>query len=261
MRAKAGINVFAFDALAYTYLGFNLANPKFADKRVRQALAYATDKQQLVNLIFKGLASPAYAPTAPLSWAYAPDVPQYLHDPEKARQLLREAGVKNLAFTILLNQGNKEREKAAIILQQQYKKVGVKVNLRVMEWSALLKIVNADKDPKDFEAVLMGWSLGLDPDNYSIWHSSEYPRGFNFIKYGNPAVDRLLGLGRTTLDKAKRKTIYARLNYLIAEDQPYIFLWYPKAIAGVRDRVGGLSHPGPAGMFLELEKVFVEKKQ
>jgi peptide/nickel transport system substrate-binding protein len=78
MKAVKGIKVFEYDALLYTYLGFNQANPKFADKRVRQALAYATDKNQLVSLIFRGLASPAYAPSAPISWAYSDAVPKYL---------------------------------------------------------------------------------------------------------------------------------------------------------------------------------------
>jgi peptide/nickel transport system substrate-binding protein len=257
MKALEGINVFEYDALTYTYLGLNLANPKFADKRVRQALAYATNKKQLVDLIFKGLASPAYAPSAPVSWAYSDEVAKYEYNLQKAKQLLKEAGAQDLEFSILVNQGNKEREKAAVILQQQYKKAGVKVNIRVMEWSALLKITNAPKDPKDFESVIIGWSLGLDPDAFSIWHSTQYPKGFNFIGYNDPEADRLLESGRTTMDKAQRKEIYAKLWQAIAKDQPYIFLWYPKAVVGVSERVGGLSEPGPAGLFLNIEKVFV----
>ena len=259
MKSVKGIKVYDWDVLLYTYLGFNLANPKFADKRVRQALAYATDRQQLIGLICHGLATPAYAPSAPISWAYSDKVPKYEYNLDKARQLLKAAGAENLEFTILVNQGNKEREKAAVILQQQYKKIGVKVNIRVMEWSAILKIVNAPKDPKEFEAIIMGWSLGLDPDAYSIWHSSQYPKGFNFIKYVNPTVDRLLEQGGTTIDKSRRKAIYARLWKTIAEDQPYIFLWYPKAVSGVNERVGGLSKPGPAGLFLQIEKVYIKK--
>ncbi|MFC1568571.1 peptide-binding protein [Candidatus Margulisiibacteriota bacterium] len=259
MKAQAGINVFEFDSLLYTYLGLNMANPKFADKRVRHALAYATNKDQLVKLIYKGLASPAYAPSAPVSWAYSDDVAKYPFNPEKAKQLLKEAGAEDLEFTILVNQGNKEREKAAVILQQQYKKVGAKVNIRVLEWSALLKIINAPADPKAFDAVIIGWSLGLDPDAYSIWHSSQYPKGFNFIKYINPEADELLEQGRTTMEKAQRKKIYGKLWQTIADDQPYVFLWYPKSVAGVRERVGGLSEPGPAGLFLDIEKVFVTK--
>lgn len=259
MKSLEGINVFEYDNLVYTYLGFNLANPKFTDKRVRQALAHATNKKQLVNLIFKGLASPAYAPSAPLSWAYSAKVAKYPYDPKLAKQLLAEAGAEDLEFTILTNQGNKEREKAAVVLQQQFKKVGVKVKIRIMEWSALLKIVNAPKGPKNFETVLMGWSLGLDPDAYSIWHSTQYPKGFNFIDYNNPEVDKLLESGRTTMKKSERKKIYARLWETIAQDQPYLFLWYPKTVIGISERVGGLAKPGPAGLFLHLEKVFVTK--
>ncbi|MFA5034883.1 MAG: hypothetical protein WC500_03800, partial [Candidatus Margulisiibacteriota bacterium] len=125
---------------------------------------------------------------------------------------------------------------------------------------ALLKIINAPKGPKDFEAVLMGWSLGLDPDAYSIWHSSQYPAGFNLNKYDNKKVDELLKAGRTTIDRNGRKKIYAQIWREIAADQPYIFLWYPKALSGVRDRVGGLSKPGPAGLFVHLEKIFIKQK-
>ena len=271
MLGVSNLNIFEYDALLYTYLGFNLKSPIFKDKRVRQALAYATDKDQLVKLIHKGHASPAYSPQSPVSWAYSEDVNKYPYNLEKAKKLLEEAGwidrrkgirekgKEKLEFTVLLNQGNKEREKAAIVLQQQYKKLGVKMSIRVLEWSAMLKIINAPKDPKDFDAVIIGWSLGMDPDDYSIWHSSQYPRGFNFIGYDKPEVDKLLELGRTTMERSKRKEIYAKLNKVIADDQPYIFLWYPKAIEGIRDRVGGLSKPGPAGLFLNIEKVFVKK--
>ncbi len=257
-RAKAmrNINIFEYDTLVYTYFGFNLAKPIFQDKKVRQALAFATDKEQLVKLIFKGLATPAYCPMAPISWAYSNDVEKYPYNPERAKELL---GGKKLEFTVLVNQGNKEREKAAIILQQQWKKVGVKLNIRIMEWSAMLKIINAAVDPKDFDAVIIGWSLGVDPDSYSIWHSSQYPKGLNFIKYNNPEIDKLLELGRTTMNKKERKKIYAKINKIISKDQPYIFLWYPKVVEGIRNRVGGLSKPGPAGPFLYIEKVFVKK--
>jgi peptide/nickel transport system substrate-binding protein len=255
------INVYEYDTLLYTYLGLNLTRPYFKDKRVRQALAYVVDRKQLIGLILKGHGSPAYAPSAPVSWAYSSDVPKYPFNLEKAKQLLKEAGYPNgFEFTCLVNQGNKEREKAAVVLQQQFAKVGVKMNVRVMEWSALLKIINAPSDPKQFDAVIIGWSLGLDPDSYSIWHSSQYPKGFNFIKYRSGEVDRLLEQGRTTIDRGERKKIYGRIWKLIAEDQPYVFLWYPRVIGAISDRVGGLQlPPGPAGPMIYIEKVFVKK--
>ena len=166
---------------------------------------------------------------------------------------------RKFEFVCLVNQGNKEREKAAVIIQQQLKKIGIKMDIRVMEWAAMLKIVNDPTPPKEFDAVIMGWSLGLDPDSYSIWHSTQYPKGFNFIKYSNKEVDRLLEAGRSELNTAKRKTIYAKLYKIISEEQPYVFLWYPHSVIGVRDRVGGLSKPGPAGVFLNMEKIYIKK--
>ncbi|MFC1560034.1 peptide-binding protein [Candidatus Margulisiibacteriota bacterium] len=271
IKTKKGINVFEYDSLVYTYMGLNLKSEVFKDIRVRRAVCYATNRQQLINLIFRGHASPAYAPNAPISWAYSDDVHKYEYNLKKAEELLDAAGWKKgkngyrykngkrLEFTVLVNHGNKEREKAAIILQQQYKKVGIKMDMRILEWSALLKIINAMKDPKNFDAIIIGWSLGIDPDSYSIWHSSEYPKGLNFIGYRNRSVDKLLEEGRIKQTKAERKRIYAKMYKLITGDAPYVFLWYPKSIIGVRDRVGGLSRPGPAGLFLNIEQVFVKE--
>jgi len=253
------VNLYKYDALLYTYLGFNLKSPKFSDVRVRQALSYAVNRKQLIGLIFMGLASPAYSPCAPVSWAYSDDVHKYEYDAQKAKELLKQAGVKDLEFTVLVNQGNKEREKAAAILQQQFDKIGVKMNIRVLEWSALLKIINARKDPKDFDAVIIGWSTGVDPDSYSIWHSSQYPGGLNFIGYSDPRVDKMLDAGRREQSKAGRKGIYAKMYKEITNDAPYVFLWYPNVLAGVRNRVGGLSEPGPAGLFMDIEKVYIKK--
>ena len=253
------VNLYKYDALLYTYLGFNLKSPKFSDVRVRQALSYAVNRKQLIGLVLRGLAVPAYSPCSPVSWAYSDDVHKYEYDPKMAKALLKEAGVKNLEFTVLVNHGSKEREKAATILQQQFARVGVKMNIRVLEWSALLKVINARKTPKDFDAVIIGWSTGVDPDSYSIWHSSQYPGGLNFIGYDNPKVDRLLDAGRREQYKSDRKEIYAAMYKEITKDAPYVFLWYPKVLAGVRDRVGGLSEPGPAGLFMDIEKVYIKK--
>ena len=275
MLQMKDINVFEYQTLLYTYLGFNLDNPLFASPVVRRALAYAVDKQQLINLILRGHGTPAFAPSSPMSWAYNDQVAKYQYDPAKAAELLsqegwrvgtdgvlkKQNGLQSFEFTVLVNQGNKDREKAATILQQQFKKIGVKMNVRILEWSALLKIINSPAEKKNFDAVVIGWSLGLDPDAFSIWHSSQFPRGFNFIHYKNSKVDYLLEQGRVTMDREQRKLIYASLWQEICRDEPYLFLWYPDSIVGVSQRVGGLSvPPGPAGIIIDLEKVFVRKQ-
>ena len=270
IKKSKRLNVFDYEALSYTYLGYNLSNPIFSDSKVRAALAYAVNKKEMVDVIFKGLASPATQPQSPVSWAYNKNAKDYPYDPLVSKESLEQLGWKlkddefrykdgkKFEFTVITNKGNKEREQAAAVLQQMFKNVGVKMNIQVMEWSAELKILNARKDPKDFDAVVIGWGLGIDPDDYSIWHSSQYPGGFNFIKYQNKYVDRLIEQGRTQMEKEKRKTIYGSMYEIIAEEQPYLFLWYPKALVAVDKKVKGLSKPGPVGLFLELEKVYIE---
>ena len=99
--------------------------------------------------------------------------------------------------------------------------------------------------------------IGLDPDSYSIWHSSQYPRGFNFVGYTNPKVDKLLEKGRTTLNKSKRKKIYQTIYQDIANDVPYLFLYFPETILGINKRVAGLSKAGPTGVMNPIENIYL----
>jgi len=264
------LNLFTYDQMFYTYLGYNLKNKHFKNKKVRQAIAYAINKDQLVETVNKGLATPAHAPCSPVSWAYTGNVRVFEYETDKARSLLFDAGYKlndqgiftkdgePFVFEIMISQGSKNAERSALIIQQYLKDIGIKVEIRVMEWSALLKVTNAIQDPKDFDTVLIAWSLGVDPDAYSIWHSSQYPQGFNFIGYQNLEVDLLLIEGRRVLNQNKRRKIYQKIWKLIAEDQPYLFLWYPKSITAVSQKVGGYdSNPGPMGLIEDITEVFV----
>jgi peptide/nickel transport system substrate-binding protein len=256
---KQFFNKYRYPAFAYTYMGYNLLDPRFKDKRVRQAIAYATNRQSVINGVLFGIGRPATQPVPPESWAYNPDVPKYDYNPEKAKQLLAEAGWKDtnndgildkdgqpFAFTLMTNQGNEERAKTAEIIQQDLKKVGIQVEIRVLEWQAFL---HQFIDKKKFEAIILGWSLGRDPDAYDIWHSSKTKEGeFNFVSYNNPEVDRLLLEGRKTCDQEQRKKIYNRIHALIAEDQPYTFLYYPDALPVLHKRFKGIS-PSPIGIW------------
>lgn len=264
------VNVFMYDRLGYSYLGFNNRRPPFDDQTVRQAMAYAVDKDIIIKTVLKGLATNAYSPAHPVSWAFNANVEKFPYNPDKAKTLLLTAGyvlrngilVKDgqpFKFTVLLTKGNPSGEKAAAIIQQQLKTIGVQMEIRLMEWSSLLKIVNSTQKPKQYDAIMMGWGLGVDPDAYSIWHSGEYPAGFNHNGYANRDVDDLLIEGRREMDQQKRKAIYANVYARIAHDQPYLFLWYPRSIVGVSRRVGGLCEPGPAGLFVNIENVFVTR--
>lgn len=225
-------------ALSYTYLGYNLRNPLFEDKTVRQALTHAIDRETIVESVMNGDGEVAHFPESPLSWAYDDsNAPKFEYDPEKAKALLEEAGWtpgadgilekdgQKFEFELKTNQGNKVREDIAVVVQQQLKEIGITVTPNIMEWSAFL----ADVNPPawKFDAIILGWSLGTDPDPSGIFHTKEIEEGLNFINYSNPEADELMDLNMSTMDQDERKEYIVQVNNIIAEEQPYTFLYYP----------------------------------
>lgn len=261
---------FRYPVFSYTYLGFNLKHPWFSDRRVRQAIAYGIDKNEIVDVVLFGLGSPATGPYVPDTWPYNPDVKKYAYDPEMARRLLKEAGWEDtdgdgfldkdghrFDFTILTNMGNSLRKNTATIIQWRLQKIGIKVDIRVLEWSAF---INEFIDKRRFQAVLLGWGIGIDPDQYDIWHSSKTKsKEFNFVSYNNPEVDALLDKGRRNFDIEERKKAYYRIQEILAEEQPYIFLYVPAATPIVHARVKGIA-PSPIGISYNLPKWYVPEK-
>jgi peptide/nickel transport system substrate-binding protein len=259
-------NKYRYVSFSYTYLGYNLEDSRFADRRVRQALSYAIDKQELIYGVLLGLGRVATGPYKPETWFYNPKVRRYNYDPDKARKLLSEAGWrlnkegvlekdgKPFAFTILTNQGNDLRARTAEIIQRRLSEVGIQVKIRTVEWAAFIKEF---VDKGRFEAVLLGWGVGQDPDVYDIWHSSKTKPGeLNFIHYRNPEVDALIEAGRHTFDREKRKQAYFRLQEILAEDQPYTFLYVPDSLPAIHKRFRGVK-PAPAGIDYNFPKWYV----
>jgi peptide/nickel transport system substrate-binding protein len=267
---RTNFQKFRYPVFSYTHMAFNLKHPLFLDKRVRQAIACAIDKREIVDVVLFGLGSPATGPYVPNTWPYNPEVKAYGHDPEKARQLLKEAGWadtdgdgivdkdgKSFQFTILTNMGNSLRKNTATIIQWRLAKVGIKVEIKALEWSTF---VNEFIDKRRFEAVILGWSIGPDPDQYDIWHSSKTKeKEFNFIGYNNPEVDELLEQGRRNFDIEKRKKAYFRIQEILAEELPYIFLYVPDATPIVHARIKGIK-PSPIGISYNQPKWYVPKK-
>ncbi len=267
---KKNFQKFRYPVFSYTYLGFNLKHPFFKDKRVRQAIAYAIDKKEIIDVVLFGLGLPATGPYVPNTWPYNPDVKKYEFNPLKAKSLLNEAGWKDndgngvldknshpFEFTIITNMGNSLRLRTATIIQWRLKNIGIKVNIRTIEWSTF---INEFIDKKRFEAVMLGWSIGLDPDQYDIWHSSKTgDKEFNFISYSNPEVDILLEEGRRRFKTEIRKGKYFRLQEILAEDVPYVFLYVPDALPIVHKRFKGIK-PSPIGISYNLHKWYVPKE-
>src|SRR5260370_14510227 len=205
-----------------TYLGFNRRDARFADRRVRQAFAYAINKREVIDGVRVGVAREATGPYKPGTWAYTDKVKTYPYDMDKARRLLAEAGWthrnedgllvrdgKPFTFELLTNQGNDERKKGAEIVQAQLRVLGGGADIRTLEWAAFLK---EHIKKRNFEAIVLGWGIGIDPDQYVVWHSSQTgPDQLNHISYKNPEVDRLLEAGLTNWVPRERGKYYHHL--------------------------------------------------
>ncbi|MBN2232046.1 MAG: peptide-binding protein [Deltaproteobacteria bacterium] len=257
-RFTRAFNKYRYLAFSYTYLGYNLSHPLFADRTVRQALSYAINKRELVDGVLLGHGRVATGPYKPDTWFYNPDVRRYPHDPDKARALLAAAGWEDrdgdglldrggtpFSFTLLTNQGNTLRAQTAEIIQRRLAEIGIEMKIRIIEWSAF---INEFIDKRKFEAVILGWTTGQDPDLYDIWHSGKTgTKELNFIGYANPEVDDLLERGRHTFNRDERLTCYRRLQEILAEEQPYTFLYVPESLPVVAARFHGID-PAPAGI-------------
>lgn len=264
-------NKYRYPASAYTYLGFNLRHPLFKDRRVRQAITAAIDKDEIVHGVLLGLGQVAHGPFKPGTWPYDPNVHDIPYDPARAVKLLAEAGWreknadgilirdgKPFSFTILTNQGNDQRLKTAEIIQQRLRKIGIDVKIRPVEWAAFL---SQFIDKGNFEAVILGWTIGPEPDLFDVWDSSKTgPKELNFIGYKNPEVDRLIVAGRSTFDRDKRRRCYWRIQEILAEDQPYTFLYVPDALPVVSSRFRGIE-PAPAGIMYNFIRWYVPKAE
>lgn len=260
---------FRYPSFGFTYMGYNLLDSRFQDKRVRRAITHAIDKRAIIEGVLLGFGSPCTGPFPPESWAYNPNVPDPEYSPEKARELLKSVGWlmakdgilrKNnepFRFTVLINQGNDVRLKTAQIIKENLKAVGIEVNIKVLEWQALL---HEFIDKKRFEVIILGWGLSRDPDLYDIWHSSKTKEGeFNFISYKNEEVDRLLISGRQTFDIEKRKRIYHKIHELLAKEQPYTFLFVPDSLPVLHKRFKGIEK-SPIGIWYDFIHWYVPER-
>ncbi len=249
---------YKYIASAYTFLGYNLRpeHPLFSDVRIRRAMSYAIDRQEIVDGVLLGLGSIANGPYKPDVWACNSQLKPLSYDPNKALEILAQAGWEDhdgdgildkdgqaFAFTILTNQGNSQRIKTAIIIQERLREIGIQVKVRTVEWAAFLQeFLNKGR----FDAIIMGWSTPADPDLSQVWHSQASPM-LNFMHYANPEVDALLEAGQMSLDQLERKGIYWKVQEILHQDQPYTFLYVPHSLPIVHRRIQGIE-PAPSGI-------------
>ncbi|GAC1546200.1 MAG: peptide-binding protein [Herpetosiphon sp.] len=254
-KAQTNITVYEYDTFGFQFFGYDLTPDKgpvfFRDQKVRQALFYGVDREGIVKKVRYGLSTVAQGTMPLLSWAYQPDkiTTRYDYDPKKANQLLDEAGYvkgpdgirakdgNKLAFTMYTYSGDKTIEGYMTVFQQNWKDLGVEMTPQYEEFSAFVTRITKTFD---FQAFMVGFSWGVDPDQQTMWDSKQHGAGFNIFNYSNPKVDELLDQGLKTLDQEKRKQIYLEMQNIILADAPALITDFPKALAGVNKRVGNL---------------------
>ncbi len=254
----------------WSYLGYNLREPVLQDKRVRQALAYAVDRQAIIDKVMYGLAQPTYSAYGPNCWCYNPDVPHRDYDPAKARDLLDQAGFvpgpdgirakdgQRLHIRLLYGpQSSRVRQLIATIVQDSFKQVGAEVEITGLEWAAYL---SALKTPPytNWDMNVGGWQATIDPHwMYQIWSEDNVP-DLNAGDYVNKQVEDLFQQGVREFDQNKRKAIYGQIQQILTDDQPYIFLFVDKSYQGVNNRIGGIQ-PSPLGLEWNIEQWYVKQ--
>ena len=211
------------------YIGFNLRDPVLKDLRVRQAIACAFDRQQMIDYLWRGGARLARSVLPPQSWAYNGDVPVCEHDPQRARALLDGAGYREqngIRFHIAMKTSTDENTRLMVaVMQQQLREVGIALDVRSYEFATFF----ADVGHGAFQMYGLRWIGGNeDPEIFEYaFHSAKFPpNGANRGYYSNPRVDSLLDQARVETDLPKRKAAYAEVQRILAEELPYIDLWY-----------------------------------
>ena len=244
----------------YAYVGINMRDPVLKDRRVRHALGYAIDRAAIVEYLRRGLARPAIGILPPASWAFDEGVFQFTHDPGKARALLEEAGYGDpdgdgpeprLRLTLKVSTNEFIRLQAAVI-QQDLKKVGIDLEVLSYEFATLY----TDVLKGNFQLFTLQWVGVSDPDMLRrVFHSKQMPpNGFNRGYYENPEVDRLIDAAQAATTDDDRRRLYGEAQRRVAEDAPYISLWYKTNVAVSRTQIEGVKLT-PSADFTFLREV------
>ena len=238
---------FSGTSFGYSYIGYNMLRPPFDDVRVRKALGMAIDVKKIIDYVLYGQGENITGPFVKQTDYYDHQIPPLPYDPEGALKLLREAGYernkegwlekngKPFQFTLISNSGNDIRKAILAIAQDAWKQIGINVRTDLLEWSVFIQ---ERVDKRDFDALVLGWVMGIDPDLYQIWHSSQtHPYQLNFVSFKNKEADDLIVKIRREYDHEKQVAYCHALHKIIAREQPYTFLYVGKWTAVLDKRV------------------------
>jgi len=235
------------------YIGYNINRPLFADKRVRTAMTYLTNRERILNEVYFGFGVLMSGPFVPQSPYYNHDIKPLPFDPEAAKKLLEEAGWSDtdgdgwldkdldgdgkrdpFRFTFLAISASENQRKFSAIIQQDLKKAGIDMQIKPTEWAVYLQFL----EEKNFDVCSLGWGGGIESDPYQIWHSSQadIKASSNHVSYKSEEADKLIEEGRRTMDVNKRIEIYKQFFKIVHDDQPYTFLFSPTVLSAQHRR-------------------------
>ena len=247
---------FSGTSFGYTYIGYNLRREPFNDVRVRRALSMAIDVNKIIRYVVYDQGERITGPFVKQTDYYNHGVEPIPYDPRAALRLLASAGWernsqgwlekdgRRLQFTLITNSGNDIRKAILAIAQDSWKQIGIDVQTDLLEWSVFIQ---ERVNKLDFDTLVLGWSMGIDPDLYQIWHSSQTgPHQLNFVGFNNPQADDLIVKIRQEYDHQTQVAYCHRLHEIIAREQPYTFLYVGKwtAILDKRIVIREVDHSG-----------------
>jgi len=234
-------------SFGYTYIGYNMRREPFNDRRVRRALAMAIDVDKIIAYVLHGQGGRITGPFVKQTDYYNNTIKPLAYDPQGALKLLKQAGWERgpkgwlekdgtrFQFTLITNSGNNLRKAILAIAQDGWKRIGIDVQTDLLEWAVFIQ---ERVNKADFDALVLGWSMGIDPDLYQIWHSSQtHPHQLNFVGFQNQEADDLIIRIRQEYDHPKQVAYCHRLHEIIAEEQPYTFLYVGKWTALLDKRI------------------------
>ena len=238
---------FSGTSFGYTYIGYNMRRPPFDDPRVRRALGMAIDVDKIIRYVLYGQGERITGPFVKQSDYYNHGIVPVPYDPEGALRLLGEAGWhrnsegwlekngKRFQFTLITNSGNDLRKAILAVAQDAWKRIGIDVRTDVLEWAVFIQ---ERVDKADFDALILGWVMGIEPDLYQIWHSSQtHPYQLNFVGFENREADDLIIKIRREYDYDRQVSYCHRLHEIIAREQPYTFLYAGRWTAVLDNRI------------------------
>jgi len=254
----------------YDFLGLNFDNPVFQDKLLRRAIQYGIDRNRIIDKIYLKHAVKVDVPIPPYSWLYTDGQPSYDYDPEKAREMLEEAGwmdrdndgmlekemdgvKRDLSFTLTVNSDNPKRLEAAKIIQENLTALGMNVDLEELPWEGLKEKVFK----KQFDAAILGWNLAKYLDLSFAFHSQQIEEGSNFISFNSQNMDDLLQKDFRATDEETREKTSSEVQKYIREELPYNSLYFKTAALLVKKRVKGDIEPREYNIFLNINKWYI----